>query len=97
MNWYKKAYLCILGKQDAPDMGKDARFFWEAIRLKNGETVYDTSAGNHWRLYALASRYIGGIENIESIGFLDGMGTYTVKVKGDEAKSYFDKTYFSGQ
>ncbi len=88
MNWFKKASLQILGKNDHENMGRSSHIWWEAIRLKNGETIYDPDC-NHWRLFSLYNRYIGGINNIESIGLLGGDGVYTITKRGNEVKQYF--------
>lgn len=86
MNWYKKATLQILGKDDHEWMG-NSNVWWEAFRLKNGEIIYDSQC-NHWTLYASYIRYIGGISNIESIGLLGGDGNYTIKRRGSEVEGY---------
>jgi len=88
MNWYKKASLYILGKNDHKWMGKSPNIGWEAIRLKNGEILYDPNC-NHWSLFSTYKNYIGDISNIESIGLLGGYGDYTIKRKGEEVKEYF--------
>jgi len=88
MNWYKKASLHILGKNDHEWMG-NPHANWEAIRLKNGEIMYDEQC-NHWSLFATYRSYIGDMKNIESIGLLSGDGTYLIKRRGGEVKSYFE-------
>jgi len=87
MNWYKKASLYILGKKDHEWMG-NPHAYWEAIRLKNGEILYDPHC-NHWSLFATYRNYIGDISNVESIGLLGGDGNYTIKRRGSEVKNYF--------
>ena len=88
MNWYKRANLHILGKNDHEWMGKFPNAWWEAIRLKNGEILYDPQC-NHWSLFARYGRYIKDISNIESLGLLGGDGAYTIKKRGSEVENYF--------
>ena len=56
---------------------------------KNGEILYDPDC-NHWSLYANYHNYIGGIDNIESIGLLGGAGDYSIKRRRFEVRDYFE-------
>lgn len=82
MNWYKQS--SILRPNET--LNEDPHLWYEAIRLKNGDIIYD-QALNHWHLLNKYSHLINS-NNVESIGLLGGDGIYQIKKRGKEAVDY---------
>jgi len=63
--------------------------WFEAIRLKNGTIIFDSTA-NHWGLMNTYWHRIRDRNNIESIGIIEFDGTYTVKERGSGLQNWFE-------
>lgn len=88
MNWYRSIkFAKVLFPTETLDA--PTHMTYEAIRLNDGRIIYEEYS-NHWELFYQNYHIIEGLENIESIGWLSGDGSYEVKRQGQEARDYLD-------
>jgi hypothetical protein len=88
MNWYKNIkFAGVLLPTETLDAPFHMRY--EAIRLKNGTIIYEEYS-NHWELFFRYFHIIEDLENVESIGWLSGDGSYEKKYNGQDARDYLD-------
>ena len=87
MNWYKKIITGEILTPGETLEGYHPNYWFEAMQLKDGTIIYEKVL-NHYALYWRNIRFVGDINNVDSIGLLGGDGIYQVKLKGEEARDY---------